>query len=178
MTFENDQPPRKPRIFKLDDIADEPELEETVPGAGAVTSRRTALPATQRLTVGDINRGFRFGSILLSAMGALAALAAGLWFTRFVSVALEQRLRVAVLEREMRLAATEVDAAVERPRRIDEGELHRASAPPVRARPGQAWTTSCRESQSKRFATPSPSPVRGLQSSASETALTSLTYQR
>ena len=91
MTFENDQPPRKPRIFKLDDIADEPELEEAVPGTGAVTSRRTALPESQRLTVGDINRGFRFGGILLSAMAALASLAAGLWFTRFVSVALERQ---------------------------------------------------------------------------------------
>ena len=92
MTFENDQPPpRKPRIFRLDDISAEAEFEETLPGGGAVTSRRSAVPATRRLTVGDINRGFRFGSILLSAMAALASLAAGLWFTRFVSVALERQ---------------------------------------------------------------------------------------
>jgi putative membrane protein len=43
------------------------------------------------LTVTDINRGFRFGGILFSAIAALASLAAGLWFVRFVSVALERR---------------------------------------------------------------------------------------
>jgi putative membrane protein len=91
MTFENDQPPpRKPRVFTLDDIADEPEFDDTNSGAGAVTSRRPSVPV-RRLTVGDINRGFRFGGILLSAMAALMSLAAGVWFTRFVSIALERQ---------------------------------------------------------------------------------------
>ncbi|SFV38545.1 YcjF family protein [Hyphomicrobium facile] len=91
MTFENDQPPpRKPRVFTPDDIADEPELDDDISGGGAVTSRRASVPAG-RLTVSDINRGFRFGSILFSAMAALASLAAGVWFTRFVSIALERQ---------------------------------------------------------------------------------------
>ena len=56
----------------------------------------------------------------------------------FVPVALEQRLRVAVFERQVRLAAAEIDAALEAPVRIDESVLHDASVPamvPGRARP-------------------------------------------
>ena len=49
-----------------------------------------AVPA-RRLTVNDINRGFRFGGILFSAIGGPGVLAAGLWFTRFVSIALERQ---------------------------------------------------------------------------------------
>src|ERR1700709_29118 len=92
MTFEKDSPPpRKPRVFKADDVAS----RDVGPGAdiersGAAASRR-AITTQRRLTASDINRGFRFGSILLSAMGALASLAFGLWFTRFVSIALERQ---------------------------------------------------------------------------------------
>ena len=91
MTFEDDTPtPRKPRVFKADDVTEEIEFDDDIAGGGAVTSRRSSVPA-RRLTVNDINRGFRFGGILFSAMAALASLAAGLWFTRFVSVALERQ---------------------------------------------------------------------------------------
>ncbi|MBN9262104.1 MAG: TIGR01620 family protein [Hyphomicrobium sp.] len=38
-------------------------------------------------TFGDIGRGVRWGTWLLSAMGALASIAFGVWFSRFVSVA-------------------------------------------------------------------------------------------
>jgi putative membrane protein len=84
-------PPRAPRVFKLDD----PALQSEDPGdifadAGASTSQRDA-PVARRLTAGDLNRGIRWGSVLLSAMLALASLAAGLWFTRFVSVAIERQ---------------------------------------------------------------------------------------
>jgi putative membrane protein len=92
MTFENDAPPpRKPRVFKPDDILAEPETADAVVGTGAVRARRTARAPARHLTVTDINRGFRFGSILFSAIAALASLAAGLWFARFVSIALERQ---------------------------------------------------------------------------------------
>lgn len=92
MTFENDAPPpRKPRVFKPGDIVVEAESDDVARSSGAVTARRAARVPSRHLTVTDINRGFRFGSILLSAIAALASLAAGLWFARFVSVALDRR---------------------------------------------------------------------------------------
>jgi len=92
MTFENDvPPPRKPRVFKPDDVAAEARSDDAVRDAGAVTARRAARVPSRHLTVTDINRGFRFGGIIFSAMAALASLAAGLWFARFVSVALERQ---------------------------------------------------------------------------------------
>lgn len=92
MTDQDDiPPPRKPRIFKAEEVTADMDfpLDDSKAG-GAVTARRST-PSTRRLTVGDINRGFHFGGILFSAMAALASIAAGLWFTRFVSVALERR---------------------------------------------------------------------------------------
>ncbi|MBN9292075.1 MAG: TIGR01620 family protein, partial [Hyphomicrobium denitrificans] len=92
MTFENDvPPPRKPRVFKPDDVAAETQADDIAREGGAVTARRAARVPTRHLTVTDINRGFRFGSIIFSAVAALASLAAGLWFVRFVSVALERQ---------------------------------------------------------------------------------------
>ncbi|HVJ77513.1 MAG TPA: TIGR01620 family protein [Hyphomicrobium sp.] len=96
MTFDNDAPtPRRPRAFKPDDIFVEPDAArasaDAEAGPGAVTARRAARTPSRRLTVTDINRGFRFGGILFSAIAALASLALGLWFARFVSVALERR---------------------------------------------------------------------------------------
>jgi putative membrane protein len=92
MTFENDAPPpRKPRVFKPDDVIVETASEGSASPSGAVSVRRAARVPTRHLTVSDINRGFRFGGILFSAIAALVALAAGLWFTRFVSVALERQ---------------------------------------------------------------------------------------
>ncbi len=43
------------------------------------------------LSANDLKRGIRWGGVLFSAMMALASLAAGLWFTRFVSVALQRQ---------------------------------------------------------------------------------------
>jgi len=92
MSFETDSPPpRKPRVFKAGDVIVESESDDRTPSAGAVSSRRAARVPARHLTVSDINRGFRFGGILLSAIAALASLAAGLWFARFVSVALERQ---------------------------------------------------------------------------------------
>jgi putative membrane protein len=90
MTANNETPPRKPRVFEPDDIAAEPSELDEVAGSGAVT-RRHEVAASRRVTARDINRGFRFGGILFSAMAALASIALGLWFTRFVSVAIERR---------------------------------------------------------------------------------------
>jgi putative membrane protein len=78
-------------VFKPDDIVVEPEVDEGPSRAGAVTARRAARAPTRHLTVTDINRGFRFGGILFSAIAALASLAAGVWFARFISVALERQ---------------------------------------------------------------------------------------
>lgn len=92
MTNENDlPPPRKPRVFTADDITEDADFaDDDIAGSGAATARRSNV-STRRLTVNDINRGFRFGGILFSAMAALASIALGLWFTRFVSVALERQ---------------------------------------------------------------------------------------
>ncbi len=86
----NSAPPRAPRVFRIDDPAIEPESEDATVDAGTMTSRRDE-PAPRRLTAGDLQRGIRWGSVLLSAMVALALLAAGLWFNRFVAVALERQ---------------------------------------------------------------------------------------
>jgi putative membrane protein len=92
MSFEdNAPPPRKPRVFKTDDLTEDADFTVgEIPAVGAVTTRHSE-GAARRLSVNDINRGFRFGSMLLSAMAALASIAAGLWFTRFVSIALERQ---------------------------------------------------------------------------------------
>ena len=83
-------PPRAPRVFKIDDPALQPEPDDIFADAGALTSRRDE-PQLRALTTDDLNRGVRWGSILLSAMVSLASLAAGLWFTRFVSVAVARQ---------------------------------------------------------------------------------------
>jgi putative membrane protein len=80
--------PRRPRAFS----PSEAEIIEPVsPQADTVDERAPGappLPAGLQLpTFEDIGRGIRWGSWLLSAMGALASIAFGLWFSRFVSVA-------------------------------------------------------------------------------------------
>lgn len=88
-------PPRGPKLFRSDD----PSLVavETVSGPGpgptptagsAATGERTA---SGRAALQDIRRGIGWGAMLLSAMTALAMLAAGVWFARFVSVALARQ---------------------------------------------------------------------------------------
>lgn len=92
MTNENDlPPPRKPRVFKPEEVTEDVDLaDDAITSGGAVTARRSDARA-RRLTIADINRGIRFGGLLFSAIAALASIAAGLWFTRFVSIALERR---------------------------------------------------------------------------------------
>ncbi len=84
-------PPREPRVFKIDDPGFKSEtgddLYESLPGKPA---ERTSAPPARSFSANDLQRGIRWGSLMLSAMAALASLAAGLWFTRFVSVALER----------------------------------------------------------------------------------------
>ena len=78
-----------------------------------------------------------------------------------VAVAFEERTRVSVLERQMRFPATEVDATVERPPRIDEGKPHDATRPPTTSG-APAPVISHLVSRS----TPSRTGVRGLQPTA------------
>lgn len=85
--------PRAPRAFKIDEAVEDAATDDVFAGAaaGGVTSRRGAIAKPRPLTANDLNRGIKWGSILLSAATALASLAAGLWFTRFVTVALERQ---------------------------------------------------------------------------------------
>ncbi|MEO1649897.1 MAG: TIGR01620 family protein [Pseudomonadota bacterium] len=90
---------RKPRTFRVDDPAlsnDEDEwVDEAPPGRGADAATGGGgsggshgggfgLPTRDELA-----DGFRWGSLFFSAMFALAALALGVWFTRFASAALQ-----------------------------------------------------------------------------------------
>ncbi len=84
--------PRRPRAFKIDDPGIEIPVDDVAEDTAVAEASRASpggAPA-RSLTSGDLKRGFRWGGIFLSAMGALAWLAAGLWFARFVSVALER----------------------------------------------------------------------------------------
>ena len=85
-----EQKARQARMFKVDEI-DPDTASDELGQAGSITSRRGEIIEERRLTAADVGRGFRWGSVLLSAMFGLASLAAGLWFTRFVSVALERQ---------------------------------------------------------------------------------------
>lgn len=90
MTSQSD--PRRPRAFSAADA----EIIEPVttplsggPGAAGDSPPRSALPVGLQLpSFDDVGRGIRWGAWLLSAMSALASIAFGIWFTRFVSVAL------------------------------------------------------------------------------------------
>lgn len=92
-------PPRQPRVFKLDDpglkhtpsdeLRDGP--RDDMGDLPPATSKRGPMPPGRTLTANDLRTGVRWGGILFSAMMSLAALAAGLWFTRFVSVAVERQ---------------------------------------------------------------------------------------
>lgn len=86
--------PRAPRTFRMDDPAVAHARELELPAGTSPTSQR-ASPSVEVMPRGitrtDLARGVRWGSLMLSAMAALASLAAGLWFTRFVTVALERQ---------------------------------------------------------------------------------------
>ncbi|PPD27102.1 MAG: TIGR01620 family protein [Hyphomicrobium sp.] len=83
--------PRKPRIYSLDDptvVTIAPAKEDVAqnpfpPGGG------TSL-ASNRPTLSEIKSGASWGAVLVSAMVGIAMLAAGVWFARFVSVALSR----------------------------------------------------------------------------------------
>jgi len=88
MSAANDS--RRPRVFAPDD----PAIAQPSPDTASDTFGDDPLvpPAKHAPisvpTVDDLARGFRWGSLFLSAFFGLATLAAGVWFTRFVSVAL------------------------------------------------------------------------------------------
>jgi putative membrane protein len=79
--------PRRPRAFSpseaevIEPAASQPGMEEGAP-------LPPGTPAGLQIpTVDDIGRGIRWGAWLFSAMAALASIAFGVWFSRFVSVA-------------------------------------------------------------------------------------------
>jgi putative membrane protein len=81
--------PRAPQAFWPDD----PSLAtvEPDPHPTDVLAADTARPQAGKVeipTAADFSGGMRWGAILISAMVGLAALAAGAWYARFVSVAL------------------------------------------------------------------------------------------
>lgn len=83
--------PRRPRVFTADDPALVIVPEATGADAdhesveAAKEAPRAALPSAA-----DVRHGIRWGGLLLSAMAALTALAAGLAWTRFITQALER----------------------------------------------------------------------------------------
>lgn len=84
--------PRRPRAFRADDPALDQEaedrwVEEHPAGRGGAGADEDddgfALPSRAELA-----QGFRWGSMLASAMVAISLLALGVWFSRFISAAL------------------------------------------------------------------------------------------
>ena len=90
---------------------------------------------------------------------------------RLVPGLAEQRLGVAVFERQMRLAATEIDAAFERPGRIDERDPHCAAC-------NAAASRRLTSSQSYRSRMPSATPTWGRHPVARQNLALSDTYHR
>lgn len=85
-------PPRKPRVFEVDDPAltmPPPQPEVAAPTESAADSEpppaQTATTTERRLA------GIRWAAILVAATLALAGLAASLSFARFISIALERQ---------------------------------------------------------------------------------------
>ncbi|MGQ0673785.1 MAG: YcjF family protein [Hyphomicrobium sp.] len=79
--------PRKPRAFAPDDPAMTPTRATSEP-TGSPVPPPAADPAVPLPPAAVLRRGIRWGSIFLAAMAALASLAAGLAFTRFVADAI------------------------------------------------------------------------------------------
>jgi len=80
--------PRRPRAFSPSEAEIiEPAAPQAETG-GEGAPAQPALPAGLQLpTFEDIGRGIHWGTWLFSAMAALASIAFGVWFSRFVSVA-------------------------------------------------------------------------------------------
>ena len=89
------EPPRKPRVFEVDDpaLTLPPAPPEPEPAPESSSSRATSRTETpfQTATLAPKRSGIRWAAILVSATLALAALAASVTFARFVSVALERQ---------------------------------------------------------------------------------------
>ena len=81
--------PRRPRAFRPDD----PKLQkEDVAEFEVAAAAPDAVDREYRIPTGaEVAKGFRWGAIFLSAMAGLATLALGVWFARFVSVALARQ---------------------------------------------------------------------------------------
>lgn len=81
--------PRRPRAF----LPDDPKLqqEDAAPADVTFAAPDAALREHRIPTGAEMAKGFRWGAIFLSAMAGLATLAIGVWFARFVSVALERQ---------------------------------------------------------------------------------------
>ena len=88
MTSQTD--PRRPRAFSASDAEIiEPVTAPSSNPAGDGAPLRPGLPIGLQIpNFDDVGRGIRWGAWLLSAMSALASIAFGVWFARFVSVAL------------------------------------------------------------------------------------------
>lgn len=84
---------RKPQVFDIDDpgvIAVESPATDTTGATPDLASGTRAGAGYRMPGRADVERGIRWGSILVTALTAAASIAAGLWFWRFVSVALER----------------------------------------------------------------------------------------
>ena len=80
--------PRRPRAFSPSEAEIIEPAAPQAETAGEGAPAQPTLPAgLQMPTFGDIGRGVRWGTWLLSAMGALASIAFGVWFSRAVAVA-------------------------------------------------------------------------------------------
>jgi len=80
--------PRRPRAFSPSEAEIiEPAAPQDEAAREGAPVRPTPPVGLQLPTFEDIGRGLNWGTWLLSAMAALGSIAFGLWFTRFVSVA-------------------------------------------------------------------------------------------
>jgi putative membrane protein len=83
---------RKPRVFKPDD----PSLGESVPPAGEAAAETSGSEPASRAAPPpfawpdglDVERGIRWGSVLVAALAAATTFALSLWFYRLISVGL------------------------------------------------------------------------------------------
>jgi len=88
---------RRPRAFDPADPALRTAPDAESPATEAPTSSRTrrgrqaAQPTSARPTADHLKRGIRWGSMLLSGIAGLIALATTLWFTRYVEIALARQ---------------------------------------------------------------------------------------
>jgi putative membrane protein len=91
------EPRRGPRVFKTDDPAlvvtvtvAEPDPASLPRASAADVADREPRPGLRASAGGMIETGFRWGTLLVSALASAALLAAGLWFHRLVSVGLDR----------------------------------------------------------------------------------------